>query len=123
MHLENILTTLVIDEYEKRDVVILDVGGAFILSKISELILIKVVGDDLVSLLDANPWYEKYVTVEHGKILIYLELRTALYVIMQAALLWYETYSTCLRVNDFKLCKYDQCIATKIVDGKQCTIT
>ena len=122
VRLESLLTTLVIDGYENRDVAILDVGGAFLLSKIAELILIKVDGDDLVSLLDANPEYEEYVTVEHGKRVLYLKLRTALYGIMQVALLWYEIYAVCLKVNGFKWCKYDLCIATKMINGKQCTI-
>ena len=41
---------------------------------------------------------------------------------MQAALLWYETYTTCLKINGFKLCKYDPCIAKKMINEKQCTI-
>lgn len=41
---------------------------------------------------------------------------------MQAALLWYETFSCCLKANGFKLNKYDPCVANKIIDGKQCTI-
>ena len=122
VHLESLLTTLVIDAHENRDVAILDVGGAFLLSKLSEFILIKVDDEDLVSLLGANPGYETYVNIEHGKRVLYLRLRTALYGIMQAALLWYKTYATCLKVNGFKLCKYDPCIATKMIDGKQCTI-
>ena len=116
------MTTLVIDGYENRDVAILDVGGAFLLSKIAEFILIKVDGEDLISLLDANPGYMKYVTYEHGKRVLYLKLRTSLYGIMQAALLWYETYTTCLKINGVKLCKYDPCIATQMINEKQCTI-
>ena len=42
---------------------------------------------------------------------------------MQAALLWYETYATWSKVDGFKLCKYDPCIITKMINGKQCTIT
>jgi len=53
---------------------------------------------------------------------VYLRLRTALYGIMQAALLWYETFSKCLRANGFKLNPYDPCIANKTVNGKQCKI-
>ena len=54
--------------------------------------------------------------------MLYLKLRTALYGIMQAALLWYETFSTCLRADGFKLNPYDPCVANKMVNGKQCTI-
>ena len=100
VHLESLLTTLVIDGHDNRDLAIIDVGGAIILSKIAEFILIKVDGDDPISLINANPAYEKYVTVEHGKRVLYLKLRTALYGKIQAALLWYETYATCLKIMD-----------------------
>ena len=66
---------------------ILDVGGAFLLSKVMAIILIKIDGEDLKAILDVNPSYEKYVTFEHGRRVPYLRLRTALYGIMQAALL------------------------------------
>ena len=71
-----------------------------------------------MSLLDTTPGYKEYVTFEHGKRVLYLKLRTSLYGIIQAALLWYETYATCLKINGFKLCKYDPCITTKMINGK-----
>ena len=71
---------------------------------------------------EANPSYRKFVTIERGRKVLYLKLRTALYGIMQAAFLWYETFSTCLRADGFKLNKYDPCVANKIIYGKQCTI-
>ena len=78
-----------------------------------EYILIKVDGEDLKAILDVNPSYEKYVTLEHRMRMLYLILRTALYVIIQAELLWYETYSTCLKLNGLKFNKYDPCIASR----------
>ena len=80
--------------------------------------MIKVDGEFFVSLCNANPGYKEYVAYEHGKRVLYLKLRTALYGIIQAALLWYETYATCLNKNGFKLCKYDPCITTKMINGK-----
>ena len=111
-----------IDAYEQRDVAILDVGGAFLLSKIAEFVLVKIDGGMLDIMCDANPRYKEFVTMERGRKVLYLKLRTALYGIMQAALLWYETFSTCLRADGFKLNPYDPCVANKMVNGKQCTI-
>ena len=111
-----------IDGYEGRDIATLDVGGAFLLAKISEFILVKIDGDAVKAMCDANPRYKKFMTIEHGKEVLYVRLRTALYGIMQAALLWYETFVAFLKVNGFKLNKYDPCIANKVVNGKQCTI-
>lgn len=78
---------LVIYGYEGRNVTILEDSGASLFSKILECILIKVDGDDLVSLLGANTGYIEYMTVEHGKRVLYLKLRTAVYGIMQAAVI------------------------------------
>ena len=90
--------------------------------KIAEFVLVKIDGGMLDIMCDANPRYKGFVTMECGKNVLYLKLRTALYGIMQAALLWYETLSTCLRADGFKLNKYDPCVANKMIDGKQCTI-
>ena len=59
---------------------------------------------------------------EHGKDVLFLRLRMALYGIIQATILWYETFSTCLRANGFKLSPYDLCIANMTVTGKYCTV-
>ena len=114
---------MVIDTYESRDVTMLDVGGIFLLSKKAEFFMIKFDGKDLETMLEANLSYRKYVTIEHGKRVLYLKLRTTtLYGIIQVALLWYETFVTCLKVNGFKPNKYDPCISNKMVTGKQCVI-
>ena len=122
VHLESFLTTLVIDDYEGRGMAMLDVGGAFLLSKIAEFVLVKIDGDMLEVISDANPRYKNFIVKEHRKDVLYLRLRTALYGIIQTALLWYETFSTCLRANGFKLNPYNLCIANKILNVKQCTI-
>ena len=56
-----------------------------------------------------------------GKVL-YMRLLKSLYGIMQAALLWYRTFVKFLKDGEFKINKYDPCIANKIINGKQCTI-
>ena len=52
---------------------------------------------------EADPSYRRFVAIENGRKISYLKLRTALYGMVQTALLWYETFSTCLRVDSFKL--------------------
>ena len=83
--------------------------------------LVKIDGGMLDIMCKANPRYKRFVTKERGKKVLHLKLRTALYVIMQAVVLWYKTFSTCLRVDGFKLNQYDPCIANKVTDGKQYT--
>ena len=93
VHLGSFLTTLVIDAYEGRDIAILDVGGALLLSKIAEFVLVNIYRDMLKVISNANPCYKNFIVKEHGKDVLYLRLRPALYVIMQSDLLWYELFS------------------------------
>ncbi len=55
--------------------------------------------------------------------MLYLKLLKALYGCVQSALLWYKLFSTTLQGAGFELNPYDTCVANKIIDGKQCTIT
>ena len=41
---------------------------------------------------------------------------------MQSAILWYNTFKTCLEGLGFKMNRYDPCVANMDIDGKQCTI-
>ena len=66
---------------------ILDVGGAFLLSKIAEFVLVKIDGGMLNIMCDVNTRYKEFVTIERGRKVLFLKLRTVLYGIMQAALL------------------------------------
>ena len=42
---------------------------------------------------------------------------------MQSALLWYKTFAGKLKQMGFILNKYDPCVANKLINNKQCTIT
>ena len=41
---------------------------------------------------------------------------------MKSALLWYELFTTTLKDMGFELNPYDECVANKMINGKQCTI-
>jgi hypothetical protein len=66
--------------------------------------------------------YQKFVTLEHGKKVLYLRLLKALYGCVVSALLWYELFTGTLKGMGFKLNPYDTFVANKEVDSKQCTI-
>ena len=57
----------------------------------------------------------------HRKIL-YLKIIRALYGCIEAALAWYNLFTTILKDDGFDLNPYDKCVANKIIDGKQCTV-
>ena len=69
-----------------------------------------------------NPKYEKFVVIENGKKVLYLQLLKALYGCVQSALLWYDLFTNTLVQMGFKLNPYDLCVANSQITGKQCTI-
>ena len=59
---------------------------------------------------------------EKNKNTLYLQLTRALYGCMQSALLWYNTFKSCLENMGFKINPYDPCVANKCINEKQCTV-
>ena len=67
--------------------------------------------------------YRKFVWKnKHGKPMLYVKLKKALYGTLQAALLFWRLLSDTLVEWGFKLNDYDKCVANKIINGRQCTI-
>jgi hypothetical protein len=87
-----------------------------------EFVLIKLSGDATDIMCEANSNYKKFVTIENGKKVLYLQLLKALYGCVRSALLWYELFVSTLQEMGFTLNPYDLCVANKIINGKQCTI-
>jgi len=52
----------------------------------------------------------------------YVQLKKALYGTLQAALLFWKLLSDTLQEWGFEINAYDQCVANKVIEGKQCTI-
>jgi len=59
---------------------------------------------------------------KNDKPMLYVKLRKALYRTLQAALLFWKLLSNTLKEWGFKINEYDQCVANKTINGKQCTI-
>jgi len=68
-------------------------------------------------------YYGPYQCIENGKVTIYLYLHKALYGTLRAAILFWENLTSTLKAMDFKINDYDMCVANKIINGSQCTIT
>ena len=54
--------------------------------------------------------------------MLYIRLKKALYGTLQAALLFWQLLSDMLVSWGFTINPYDQCMANKKINGKQCTI-
>ena len=67
--------------------------------------------------------YTDYTWRNHkGKMMIYVQLKKALYGTLQAALQFWNLLSNTLQEWGFMINGYDRCVADKIINGNQCTI-
>ena len=122
IHIESLFLSCIIDAIEKRNVVTLDIPGAFMQADIDELIHVKLVGELADLLIKVDQSYSEFVTYENGKKVIYTELDKALYGTMQAALLFWKKLSGFLEKNGFVHNPYDTCVMNRMINGKQMTI-
>ena len=67
--------------------------------------------------------YEEYLTEEDGVPVLYVELLKALYGMMESSLLFYKKLVKDLQEQGFKVNPYDPCVANKMVNRKQLTLT
>ena len=125
--LESILTTLLIDAHEGRDVAIFDVPGAYLQADLNagddkERVILKLTGDFVDIMCQVNPEHTVNVIYENGKKVLYMAILKAIYGCIESALRWYELFSQTLKKEGFVINPYDRCVANKIINGKQCTI-
>lgn len=81
LHLESILTLLVVDVYESC-VATIDIGGESLLFNIATFVLVKLHRDLIKVIHNTNPGYKKYVTKRGKKPILCMELRKTLYSIL-----------------------------------------
>jgi hypothetical protein len=120
---EALILTCVIDAIERHNVATCYIPGAFMQSDMKGKVVIKLEGvmAEVILKIDQTK-YQKHVTKENGKDVIYVILTKALYGTLQAALLFWQNLSSQLEKWGFVINPYDFCVANKIINGKQCTI-
>jgi len=65
--------SLMIDAKERRDVATADIEGAYLHADMEEFVLLKLVGEAVDVMCQVNPKYEKFVVIENGKKVLYLQ--------------------------------------------------
>ena len=125
--LESVLLTSTIDTKEGRDMAIIDIPNAFVITIIEDkkdTVIVRLRGKLAELMVATAPEiYKKYVSVNRkGELVIYVEALNALYGIMKAALLFYLKFVKNLKSIGFVLNPYDPCMANKIVDGAKITV-
>jgi hypothetical protein len=74
-------------------------------------------------LLEIDPeMYIPCIIYEGNEKVIYVKLLKALYGTLRAARLFWEKLSKQLMEWGFAINPYDQCMANKMIQGKQCTV-
>ena len=116
--LEAILTTLMIDAYDERDLAIADVPGAYLHVEFpkNKRVILKLSGDFVDIMCDVNPEYKDHVIFETSKKgrkskCLYVRVLRSLYGCLESALLWYDLYSSTLQKLGFILNDYDKIIS------------
>ena len=75
VQLESLLMTWTLDALEGRNIANADVGGAFLMPDIVDFVLVTIDGKVVDIMCEANPSYMQYVTYEHNKKVLYMQLR------------------------------------------------
>ena len=103
--LESVMLTAVIETYEHRDVVVVDIPSAYLYTEMDCLVHMRLTGK-LVEILvaPAPKMYRPYVTYgRKNETVIYVRLRKALYGFLKSALLFHEKLVGDLKSVGFKL--------------------
>ena len=128
---EATLITSVIDAKEGRDVATCDIPNAFVQTDLSDTdkdgdkTIMKIRGILVDILCEMDSVYEEYVVWERkGTVkVLYVHVRKALYGLLESALLFYRKLVADLKSFNFELNPYDPCVANKMVNGAQLTVS
>ena len=126
---ESILLTGVIEAKQNRDIMTLDVPNAFVQTTVpqgegDERIIMKIKGQLVDILLELHPeTYADYVVYEGKSKVLYVKMVKALYGMIKASILYYNKFRTDIEGIGYKVNPYDPCVANKMINGKQHTIT
>ena len=113
------------EAHEGLNVAVADLPNAFLHADNKEktLMLLKGKLAELMVQIDQK-MYQKYViTSVKGEPMLYVRLSKALYGLLQSASLFYKKLQTKLEDFGFEVNPYNPCVANKIVNGPQMTMT
>jgi hypothetical protein len=120
-----VLITTTIYAFEKREVAIVDVPGAYLTADVDEEVFMCLRGRLAELMVKTAPEiYRKYIYVgSDNKTVLYVKLQKALYGCLMSALLFYQKLLKDIEDKGFELKPYDPCVANKVINGKQFTKT
>ncbi|MEN9849167.1 MAG: hypothetical protein RL368_1907, partial [Pseudomonadota bacterium] len=122
---EAVLLTSVIDAEENRDIMTCDIPNAFIQTDIEDKdtkVVMKIRGVLVDILCDLDAKYVEFIVNEDSKKTLYVQLKKAIYGLLESAMLFYKKLSSWLVEKGYKINPYDICVANKMINGNQHTI-
>ena len=122
---DGVILTSTIEAHEERDVAVIDVPNAFLNANNNEktLMLLKGKLAELMVQIDPKLYRKHIITSSKGEPMLYVKLSKALYGLLQSALLFYRKLRADLEVFGFVVNPYDPCVANKVINGSQMTVT
>jgi hypothetical protein len=118
--LESVFVTAAIDARENREVVTINIPGAFLHATNDDYVVMCMNGTLAELMAKTDPKLNrKYLTDKKGKKVLYLRIQKALYGMIKSALLFYRKLISELKGMGFKVNPYDPCIANKMKNGSQ----
>jgi len=124
MSIEATMLSCAIDAKENRYRVVLDIPGVFLDVDMEDNVHMLLEGTVEEMIVKLEPTiYRKHIWYNrHGKPMLCLQFKNALYGTLQAALLFWKLLSQTLQEWGFTLNPYDKCVANRNIEVKQCTI-
>ena len=122
---DGVIITSVIEAYKGCDVAVVDLPNAFLNAINSEqtLMLLKGKLAELMVHIDLKINRKYTITSSKGEPMLYICLSKALYGLLQSALPFYRKLRSELEDHGFKVNPYDPCVANKMINGEQMTVT
>eukprot|EP00804_Cyclotella_cryptica_P010749 CCRYP_005527-RA/>CCRYP_005527-RA protein AED:0.26 eAED:0.17 QI:0/0/0/1/1/1/3/0/840 len=121
---DSLMITAAIDTVELRDIVTLDIPGAFLHADLDEDVIMVLRGElaELMAKVEPKLYRPYIITTSRGESILYVKMQKAMYGLLRSALLFYLKLRKDLEAYGFVINEYDPCVANKIVNGKQMTV-
>jgi hypothetical protein len=126
---ESTLLTAVIEAEEGRDVATCDIPNAFVQTEVEERdkdgnrTVMRIRGELVDILCKMDPVYDDYWIFEGTNKVLYVHITKAIYGLLVSAMLFYKKLTTDLQGYKFEINPYDPCVANKMVNGTQMTVS
>eukprot|EP00804_Cyclotella_cryptica_P030257 CCRYP_017126-RA/>CCRYP_017126-RA protein AED:0.35 eAED:0.30 QI:0/0/0/1/1/1/2/0/455 len=122
---DSVFITSVIEAHKGRRVVKLDIPGAFLHADTDEMVHMLLRGELAELMVKVDPaMYRPYITKNaRGESVMFVKMQKAMYGMLRSSLLFYQKLVDDLETFGFELNPYDPCVANKMVNGEQMTLT